>query len=136
MIQFGRAKHFSKVTLDDHRKYPIWTSAHDERHDEEWEKPIISSSEVTQEIIDCRVIAPIITVRIQDTDIFGIAWYAHKEREIFAISVWHENRWRELADVSILRPPTLFVSVPKILGEENVRFVWTNPEYEKAARVA
>ena len=135
MINYGRAKHFSKVTIHDHQEQLIWTSAHDDRHDEEWEKPIISTSEVTQEIIDCRVITPIITVRVQDTDILGTAWYAHKESEIFAISIWHEDRWKDLIYGGELRPPAVFVSVPRILGEENVRFFWDDPKHDKAARI-
>src|ERR1700688_1316302 len=100
MIRFGRAKHFSKVTLDDHNKHPIWTSAHDDEHDEEWEKPIISSREVTQEILTHPLIVPIITVGIEGTDLFGTAWYLHNEHKIFAISMWQEKQWRTLSDVA------------------------------------
>ena len=136
MIQYGRAKHFSKVTLQDHERYLIWTSAHDERHDEQWEKPIISATEVTQEIVECPVIVPIITVKVQDTDLLGTAWYLHKDREIFAIAVWHEGRWKDLLYGGALKPPTVFVSVPKIMGEENVRFLWSDAKRDKAARIA
>ncbi len=135
MIQYGRAKHFSKATLQDHQQYLIWTSAHDERHDEEWEKPTISTSEVTQEIIQCPVIVPIITVRVEDTDLFGTAWYHHADRRIFAISIWHENQWKDLIYGGVLRPPVVFVSVPRILGEENVRFLWNDPKHDKAAKI-
>jgi hypothetical protein len=135
MILYGRAKHFSKVTLQDHQKHLIWTSAHDDRHDEEWEKPIVSTSEVTQEIIDCPVVVPIITVRVEDTGLFGTGWYLHKDGELFAISVWHEDRWKDLIYGGAMKPRAVFVSVPKILGVENVRFVWENPEHDKAFRV-
>ena len=136
MIQYGRAKHFSKVTLQDHQKHLIWTSAHEERRDEEWEKPIVSTSEVTEEIIECPVIVPIITVRVEGTGLFGTAWYLHKGREIFAIGIWHGNRWKDLLHGKALTPPSVFVSVPKILGEENVRFIWNDPTHDKAARIA
>jgi len=135
MIRYGRAKHFSKVTLQDHQKYLIWTSAHDDRHDEQWEKPIINTSDVTQEIVDCPIIVPIITVRVENTDLFGTGWYLHKERELFAISVWHENQWKDLIYGRALKPPAVLVSIPRVLGEENVRFVWKNPEHDKAFRV-
>src|SRR2546421_11653324 len=111
MIQFGRAKHFSKITLDDHTKYPIWTSAHDERHDEEWEKPIISVREITQEIIAHPLIVPIITVKIEGAELFATAWYLHKEQKIFAIAVWDENKWTSLSDMKELGPPVVFVAV-------------------------
>ncbi len=136
MIQYGRAKHFSKVTLQDHQRHLIWTSAHDDRHDEEWEKPIVSTSEVTQEIIECPLVVPIITVRIEGTDLLGTGWYLHKDRELFAISVWHEGKWRALTDVGMLKPPSTLVSVPKILGVEDVRFICTDLKNEKATRVA
>jgi hypothetical protein len=135
MIEYGRAKHFSKVTIHDHQTHLIWTSAHDDRHDEEWEKPIISTSALTQEIIDCRVNVPIITVRVKDTDIFGTAWYAHSESEIFAISIWHEDRWKDLISAGALQPPAVFVSVPRILGEENVRFILKDPKCDKAVKI-
>jgi hypothetical protein len=135
MIQFGRAKHFSKVKIQDHQKHLIWTSAHDERHDEEWEKPIVSTSELTQEIIDCRLIAPIITIRVEGADLYGTAWFASDDGEIFAISIWHEGRWKTLSDIPTLKPPTVFVAVPKILGVEHVRFLWTNPKCDKAVKI-
>jgi hypothetical protein len=136
MIQFGRAKHSSKVRLQDHQKHLIWTSAHDDRHDEEWEKPIVSSSEVTQEIVDCPIVVPIITVRVEGTDVFGIGWYLHKDGELFAISVWHEGQWKDLVYGGAFKPPTIFISVPKILGVEGVRFLWQTPEHGKAFRIA
>ena len=135
MIQFGRAKHFSKVTIDDHTKYPIWTSAHDNRHDEEGEKPIISSWEVTQEIVSHPLVVPIITVRIEGSNLLGTAWYLHGERKLFAISVWQENRWKALTDTQGLTPPVVFVSVPKILDVENVRFLCRNPQEENAIEI-
>ncbi len=136
MIKYGRAKPFSKVTLSDHQQHLIWTSAHDERHDEEWEKPIVSASEVTQEIIDCPVVVPIITVTVEGTDLVGTAWYLHKDRQIFAIAIWHDDQWRDLFYGGVLKPPAVFVSVPKILGEEKVRFLWEDPKCDKAARIA
>jgi hypothetical protein len=90
---------------------------------------------VTQEIIECPVIVPIITVKVQGTDLFGTAWYLHKEQRIFAIAIWHKSRWKDLIYGGALKPPTVFVSVPKILGEENVRFIWEDPKYDKATKV-
>ena len=135
MVQFGRAKHFSKVTLDDHTKYPIWTSAHDDRHDEEWEKPIISSWEVTQEIVSHPLVVPIITVKVEGSDLVGTAWYLHQERKIFAISMWRDHRWTALGDTEGITAPVVLVSVPKILGEEGVRFLCTNLKAENATKI-
>ena len=136
MIEYGKAKHFSKVKLQDHLKNFIWTSAHDETHDEEWEKPIVGACDVTQEIIDCPVVVPIITLRVEGTDLFGTAWYLHKDRELFAIAVWHEERWNDLIYGTTLKPPAVFVSVPTILGQKDVRFIWDDPKDEKAFRIS
>jgi hypothetical protein len=136
MIQYGRAKHFSKVKLQDHQKHLIWTSAHDERHDEEWEKPIVGASDVSQEIIDCPVVVPIITLRVDGTDLFGTGWYLHKDRELFAIAVWHEERWKDLIYGRAFKPPAVFISVPSILGEKDVRFTWDDPKHDKAFRIS
>jgi hypothetical protein len=135
MIRFGRARQFSDVTLEDHIKYPIWTSAHDDRHDEESEKPIVNSAEVTQVIIGHPLIVPIITLKIRNTELLGTGWYLHRERKLFAISVWHEGRWKSLGDVGYLIPPIMFVSVPKILGEENVEFLCSDLQHEQAFRI-
>src|SRR5260221_1850190 len=123
IIRFGRARQFSDVTIDDHIKYPIWASAHDDRHDEESEKPIVSSSDVTDEIISHPLIVPIITLRIRDSELLGTGWYLHAERELFAISGWQAGRWKALTDAGGLAPPVVYVSIPPILGEEGVEFI-------------
>ena len=134
MIQFGKAKHFSKVTLDDHRRYPVWTYAHDARHDEEWEKPVISTWDVTQEFIANQLVA-IITLSIEGADLFATAWLGDEYAEIFTIAVWYEGRWKAIVDVPTLTAPIFFVSIPKILGVEGVRFVCTNPKDGRADRI-
>jgi hypothetical protein len=123
------------VNLGDHLKHLIWTSAHGGRHDEESEKPIINTNEVTQEIIDHPLIVPIITIRVEGTETYGTAWYLHRDRVIFAIALWHDGRWTALGRVSGLPSPTFFVAVPKILGESNVRFRCDDPLAERALRV-
>ena len=123
MIKFGRAKHSSKVTVDDHLKHLIWTSAHDERHDEEWEKPIVSTQEVTREIVDSDLIVPIITIQVAGTEIYGTGWYLHRDSSLFAIALWHEGQWKTLDDAKVVEAGAILVSVPKLLGQEHVRFI-------------
>ena len=135
MIRFGKTKKSSKITLDDHKQHLVWTSAHGGRHDEECEKPIISTQEVTAEIISDPLIVPIITVRVDGTEIYGTAWYLHGERKIFAISIWHEGRWRALGDVTGLPTPLVFVSISRILGQDGMRFHCTDPRNENALRI-
>ena len=122
MIKFGRAKHFSKVTLDDHLQHLIWTSAHDDRHDEEWEKPIVSTQDLTQEIVDSDLIVPIITIKVEGTEIYGTGWYVHRDGSLFAIAIWGDETWKTLDDAKVVAPNAILISVPTILGEENVRF--------------
>jgi hypothetical protein len=135
LIQFGKAKHISKITLADVIRYPVWTSAHDDRHDEEWEKPVVSTTDVTQEILEDPLIAPIITLRTENSDLWISAWYAHDKQEIFAITAWHEDEWTALAYLKGLVPPLVLVSLPKILNESDVRFRCVDFPSESATRI-
>lgn len=125
-IEFGRAKHFDKITLEDCLKYPVWTSAHDERHDEEYLKPVKNCSEVTKTIISHPLIVPIITFKIKETDIYGTGSYLHDLGEIFGISIWCDGQWNLISNIPELSAPLTFISVPKILGVEDVEFTCQN----------
>jgi hypothetical protein len=134
-IRFGRAKSYSNITLADYQRHPIWTSAHDARHDEESAKPIVSTDEVTREIVDDPLIVPMILIQAEDSEVYGTAWCLPQNREIFAISIWHGGQWRTLRDVPTLAGPLVFVSVPKILGQEGVRFLCKDPADERADQI-
>src|SRR4051812_18781347 len=66
----GKSKPASEVTLKECLKYPIWEWALDEEslpgHDETWIRPITSTTDVTQDIVD-----PTIAFRISGSDLFG-----------------------------------------------------------------
>ncbi len=137
MIRFGRIKSYSTVTIEDHLKHLIWTSAHGGRHDEESERPVISTDEVTQEIIDHELIVPVITIQTESSNHYGTAWYLHRDREIFAIAIWDDDTWKTLADMTAtLTAPVVFLSLPRILGQEKVRFVCSDLKSEKAVRMS
>src|SRR5437899_1573612 len=85
-VKFGRAKHGPKKTLADWLKYPIWVSAHDERHDEEWEKPVVSPTSVTRDVL--RVNNPLITLRVKGTDLYAVGYYDHRARQLYGIGLW------------------------------------------------
>ncbi len=119
-LRFGRAKHDEKTKLEDHLRHPIWVSAHDDRHDEEWYKPIVSTTDVSQKVLDHDV--PIITVKLEGTDVVGIAYYWAEEDQIADIVLWDRKQWRPLREVVRVKYPAVFMAVPSILGEENVRF--------------
>jgi len=78
------------------------------------------------------LIVPIIPLKIGNTELLGNGWYLHTERKLFAISVWHEGRWKSPGDVGCLSPPLMFVSIPKILVEENVEFHCSDLQHEQA----
>src|SRR5688500_18405329 len=107
MLKLGRVKRYSEVTLDDHLKHLVWTSAHGGRYDEECERPIVSTNEVTQEIIDHELIVPVITVGVEGTGLQGTGWYLHKDRMLFAIALWSDGAWATLDNVPGLPSPTV-----------------------------
>ena len=135
MIKFGRVKRGSETTLQDHLEHLVWTSAHGGRYDEECERPIVSTDEVTGEIVDHELIVPVITIRLEGGDVHGTAWYLHKDRMIFAIALWVDGRWAMLDAVPDLPLPTIFVAVPPILGRAGVRFLREPPPSERATRM-
>ena len=67
-IAFGRATHIEKIKLQDCLTYPIWVSAHDDSHDEEMQKPITSTADVSDDVL--RVDHPSITFKVD-----GRQWY-------------------------------------------------------------
>ena len=79
-LRLGRAKRQQKLVLADHLKSPIWVSAHDDRHDEEWYKPIVSTTDVSEKVIE--VGPPIITVRLEGTSLAGTACYGSEDDTI------------------------------------------------------
>jgi len=135
VIRFGRAKHYSEVTLDDHLKHLVWTFAHGSRNDEEREKPILSTNEVTREIVEDELIVPIITIKVDGVGAYGTAWYLHRDRVIFAIALWHNGRWTSAGRIADLPSPTIFASLAKILGKPDVRFKRDVASSERAFRI-
>ena len=136
MIRFGRIRRYSDATLDDHLRHLVWTSVHGGGHDEECERPIVSTNEVTQEIVDAPLIVPVVTVRVEGTDLFGTGWYLHRDRMLFAISLWDGGRWVALDSAAQPPPdPTVFVALPPILGQGSVRFLREPPPSERALRI-
>ncbi len=120
-VKFGRAKHGPEITLADILRHPIWVSAHDERHDEEWEKPVVSPASVTRDVL--RVNNPLITLRLEGTQLFGSGYYDHANRRIYGISLWIEGEGILVEHTKGLRFPMTFVAIPPILRQRDVRFV-------------
>jgi len=129
-IIFGRAIKFDNITLDDIIKNPIWVTAHDERHDEEYEKPILNCQNLSQNILN--IYTPIITFKIMKSNIYGSAYYSHQNGYLFAISVWVNEKWITLENVQYLKIPFLIESLPSILGFPNVKFKCNNLKNDRA----
>lgn len=88
-VQFGRAKHNEKITIKDCMRYPIWLSAHDDRHDEEWQKPIKNKSDVDTEIL--RIDNPIIAIRLDGSETYGCAHYDDSKGILYAMAPLDPN---------------------------------------------
>jgi hypothetical protein len=125
-LRFGRAKRQEKFALADHLKHPIWVSAHDDRHDEEWYKPIVSTTDVSQKVLDHDV--PIITVKVEGSDLAGTAYYFAEGDSISDVVLSVGRKWQPLREVAQVKYPAVLVAVPSILGQANVRFQMTKPD--------
>jgi hypothetical protein len=124
-IKIGRAKHNSKMTLDDSLRHPIWVSAHDDRHDEEWFKPVDSTEGVTSEVL--QLDAPIITLRIAGTDLFATGYYDRTNDRLFCVAFHVDGKWAQPDEPYGLAFPVELESIPAILGKAGARFVLVGP---------
>ncbi len=130
-VEFGRAKNMRKAGLKEHLKHPIWVSAHDDSHDEESIKPIISTDDVTPHVDD---FAPIITFRVEKTKVYGVGQYDHARGCLYGLAVWEGNRWADVRKARGLKYPLTLVSVARIRGEAGVKFVCKDRADDNAYR--
>lgn len=117
----GKSKSLDDITLEDVLKFPIWEWALDEEgeegQDETWQRPIIDTDNVTDEIYN-----PTITFKIKDTDLFGSAEFDSDTQTLSAISIWLYSKWKILSEAQI-QTPAIFIAIPKIDGIQNVEFL-------------
>lgn len=129
----GKSKPFAEITLEDILEHPIWEYALDEEgvegQDESWVRPIVDSTNVTEEIY-----SPIITIKIKDTNSYGCGEYDNDAENIVGISVNINGEWKALSEAELPVPVT-FISIPSIDGVENTEFICTDLEDEEASRV-
>ena len=129
----GKSKSLDDITLTDILENPIWEWALGEEaiegQDETWQRPIIDTDNVTDEIFN-----PTITLKIKGTDIYGSAEYDNEVKGLSAISIWKENEWKILTDFET-STPIIFISIPKIEGIENVEFICKDLSEDRAIRV-
>jgi hypothetical protein len=129
----GQSKPLDDITLNDVLQYPIWEWALDEEgvegQDETWQRPVLDTKDVTDEIFN-----PTITLKIKDTEIYASGEYESDDETISTISVWNENGWVLLDEVD-LHFPIIFISIPKIRGVENVAFLLKSKSDDVANRI-
>ena len=122
------------MTLQDCLTHPIWVSAHDDRHDEEWQKPIISTSDVTEEVL--RVDHPIITFKVEGQECYGCGHYDHQSGHLYAMALMIDDEWVALESVTGLEMPIQFIAVPTIFGRESVQFTLNDVSEDRAYKAA
>lgn len=129
----GKSKSLDDITLDDVLRYPIWKWALDEEseegQDETWQKPIISTDNVTEEIY-----SPTISLKIKDTDMFASAEFDHMTQSLSAISVWVDNDWRSIQQ-SQIKVPVILIAIPRIDGIQDVAFICDSLTDDNAKRI-
>ena len=127
-LRLGTPKPMDKVTLKEALRRPIWVNTYDEvNYDEEYIHPVISKSKnVTQWLI--RTYDPIITFKVEGADLFGTGGYDHEEGGLDCIALWKGSKWTDACGVKGLNFPLTLVSIPRILGRKNVRFILELPD--------
>ena len=129
----GKSKPLDEITLEDILENPIWEWSLDEEDNEEqdetWQRPIIETDNVTNEMFN-----PTISLKIKNSDLFGSAEYDNETESLSAISIWKGHEWILLCDYEQTTPIT-FTSIPKINGIENVEFVCENLLNDIAERI-
>lgn len=125
----------TEVSLKDCLKHPIWEWALDEEtlpgHDETWQRPIISTKDVTPDITD-----PIITFQISGSKIVGTAIYDHEKNSLTSISICDGDEWEDVCDLSDIQMPVELIALPTICGVAGARFLLTDSKCDLATRLA
>jgi hypothetical protein len=129
----GKAKSLDDITLEDVINHPIWVWALDEERvegqDETWQKPVTSTTNVTEDIFN-----PTITLRIGNTNYYGSGEYDQQEKELSGLSIWLDGEWIVIGEFTAVPTPFSFFAVPMINGEANVEFVCSDVEADRARR--
>ena len=131
-LEFGATKSLEELTLDDVLKYPIWLwdweAGLEGDSEDAGQCPVLNSTNVLPDMRE-----PIITLRVDGTNLFASASYNPQKDQLEAISLWQDGEWVIVQETS-LPLPLRFVSVPTILGHANVQFLCTDPRSDRAAR--
>jgi len=132
-VTFGRSKPIEEVTLVDILSHPIWMYAVDEEtvegQDETWTKPITSTTDVGDNIIN---FGPSLAFKVVGTEFYAFCVYYHRNRSVMPDFIWLDGRREHLSDIvdqrTVLREiegldyPAILEAIPTILGKPGLRF--------------
>jgi hypothetical protein len=131
----GKSKPLTEVTLEDCLRYPIWEWALDEEtqpgHDESWQRPVTSTTDVTPEMLD-----PTITFRISGSELIGTGVYDHDSASLSSISIWDDGEWVDVCELDDVTAPLELTTLATILGCARVRFLLSDAKSDRAVRMA
>lgn len=134
VCQTGDALPLEEILLPELEKYPIWIYALDneedynECQDESWLKPIINSTNVTQELVEAYIL-----LKVQEN---GCPAYGHLDiQKMILDDLWFWNfegeDWDKLEKLDLPSPIHL-ISIPSIKGQMAVEFqVDKNRDYAR-----
>lgn len=133
-LKIGTPKALDDISAQDVKTYPIWLWAweaglEDEVEDETWQCPVLNTSDVTDAMTE-----PVITLRIEGSDVIGSASYNAGLDQLEAISIWENGAWVGIQE-STLAAPISLIAVPTIRGIASVKFVCSQPDEDRASRV-
>lgn len=126
----GKPKPLDEITAIDVLRHPIWEWALDngnEDYDETWQRPIISTEDVTDEMSN-----PIITLLVKNTEYIASGEYNSKDQTLNSLAVWIHQEWVLLSE-SGLQAPLVFVALPSINARYNREFLCNSLMEDKAA---
>lgn len=126
----GKPKPLDEITAIEVLRHPIWEWALDngiEEYDETWQRPIISTEDVTAEMPN-----PIITLLVKNTEYIASGEYNREDQTLNCLAVWIQQEWVMLSESGLL-VPLVFIALPSINGRHNREFVCNSLVEDKAA---
>jgi hypothetical protein len=116
-VQYGDAE--PELTIEGLLAYPIWTWALDQEEDldETWVIPIINTDDVTDDMIDVFIL-----LQNVETGQYAYASYNPDVHSINTVYLHDDDDFFEIDTLDDVQYPFVLRSIPKISGNEDVRF--------------
>lgn len=130
MYRFGKPKDLGLITkqdvLDNKVWIWVWETDLEPKYPEDFQVPIIDLEDLQNTFSE-----PIITLKIENTDIIASASYDFCNDSLSAISIWEEEKWVTIENSSITEP-IIFTSLIKIGGVERKQFICKSKTKDRA----